>query len=90
MAQDSGPVPLERVAALFVTLARCNAYEGRDPLIVTDSMNCGVVAGYLDISLGDLARCLKEMEGRGLIMADPAGLRLTDMDALERLAETAD
>ena len=26
--------PVERIAALFVTLSRCNAYEGRDPTLI--------------------------------------------------------
>ena len=56
------PKPLERIAALFVTLARCNAYEGRDPSVLTDSLSCGVVAGYLDMSLDDLAHWLTELE----------------------------
>src|SRR5262245_2244297 len=42
------PSALERVAALFVTLSRYNAYEGREPTLITDSLKCGVVAGYLN------------------------------------------
>ncbi|MCK5497329.1 MAG: cyclic nucleotide-binding domain-containing protein, partial [Hyphomicrobiaceae bacterium] len=43
--------PIERVAALFVTLSHFNSYEGRVPDIITDSLKCGVVAGYLNMSL---------------------------------------
>jgi len=88
-ASKLSPLPLERIAALFVTLSRCNAYEGRDPLLITDSMNCGVVAGYLDLSLADLARHLKELEALGLVAAAGPNLRLADLEALERLADGA-
>ena len=82
--------PLERIAALFVTLARCNAYEGRDPSILTDSLSCGVVAGYLDMSVDDLAHWLTELEALNLVEAAPKGLRLKNLDELERLADAGD
>jgi CRP/FNR family transcriptional regulator len=84
------PKPLERVAALFVTLSRCNAYEGRDPSLITDSLTCGVVAGYLNMGLDQLARQLAELEALGLIRACQTGLQLVDLDELEKLADTAD
>jgi CRP/FNR family transcriptional regulator len=84
------PKPLVRVAALFVTLARCNAYEGRDPSLLTDSLSCGVVAGYLNMSLDDLAHWLTELEARDLVEAVPKGLRLKNLDELERLADVGD
>ena len=82
--------PLGRVAALFVTLARCNAYEGRDPTLLTDSLSCGVVAGYLDMSVDDLAHWLTQLKARGLVEACERGLRLTDLDELKQLADAAD
>jgi CRP/FNR family transcriptional regulator len=84
------PKPLERVAAQFVTQSRCNASEGRDPSLITDSLSCGVVAGYLNMNLDQLARQLAELETLGLIRACQTGLRLTDLDELEKLADTAD
>ncbi len=81
------PKAIERIAALFVTLARCNSYEGRDPAVIADSLNCGVVAGYLDMSLDQLAEVLKELETRGLIAPSEKGLQLKNIDALERLAD---
>jgi CRP/FNR family transcriptional regulator len=89
-ARAGRPKPLERIAALFVTLARCNAYEGRDPSILTDSLSCGVVAGYLDMSVDDLAHCLTELEALHLVEAAPKGLRLKNLDELERLADAGD
>lgn len=82
--------PLGRIAALFVTLARCNAYEGRDPSIITDSLSCGVVAGYLDMSVDELALLLTDLKARNLVEPCAGGLKLTDMDELERLADAAD
>ena len=84
------PKPLERVAALFVTLARCNAYEGRDPSLLTNSLSCGVVAGYLNMSVDDLAHWLTELEARNLVETAPKGLRLKNLDELERLADAGD
>ncbi len=73
-----------------MTLARCNAYEGRDPSVLTDSLSCGVVAGYLDMSVDDLAHWLTELESLNLVEAAPNGLRLKNLDELERLADAAD
>ncbi|KAB2943661.1 Crp/Fnr family transcriptional regulator [Hyphomicrobium sp.] len=78
---------LERIAALLVTLARCNAYEGRDPAIIADSLSCGVVAGYLNMSIDELAGALKELESRDLVEASTKGLRLKNLDMLEHLAD---
>jgi CRP/FNR family transcriptional regulator, anaerobic regulatory protein len=82
--------PLERIAALFVTLARCNAYEGRDPSVLTDSLSCGVVAGYLNVSVDELAHWLTELESLDLVEAVPNGLLLKNLDELEKLADGAD
>ena len=83
------PSPLQRIAALFVTLSRNNAYEGRQPDVITDSLTCGVVAGYLGMSVDQLAARLGELEARGLIEPCAKGLRLLDLDALESLADSA-
>lgn len=82
--------PLGRIAALFVTLARFNSYEGRDSTLVTDSLSCGVVADYLDMSVDDLARLLTELQARSLVEACGRGLRLKNLAELERLAEATD
>lgn len=87
LVQMGRPSPVQRVAALFVTLSRYNAYEGRDPSIITDSLKCGVVAGYLGMSLDQLAVHLSELEARGLIEACDSGLRLKDIEALQALCD---
>ena len=82
--------PIVRIAALLVTLARGNAYEGRDPAIIADTLTCGVVAGYLNLSLDALAQLLGELKKLGLVEASDRGLRLTNLHELERLADAAD
>jgi CRP/FNR family transcriptional regulator, anaerobic regulatory protein len=83
--------PIERVAALLITLSRANSQEGRDPSSITDSLKCGVIADYLAMSVDELAGILVELEKCGFIERWPSGvLRLTDMDGLDRLAEGAD
>lgn len=82
--------PLGRIAALFVTLARGNAYEGRDPAIITDSLTCGVVAGYLNMTVDELGHWLAELRARNLVEPCARGLRLTNLSALERLSDSAD
>lgn len=81
------PRPIERIAALFVTLSRCNGYEGRAPEIIINSLKCGVVAGYLNMSLDHLAAQLTELEAQGLIEPAANGLRLKDLAAMEKLAD---
>jgi CRP/FNR family transcriptional regulator, anaerobic regulatory protein len=84
------PSPVQRVAALFVTLSRYNAYEGRDSCLITDSLKCGVVASYLHMSVDHLAAHLAELEARDLIAPCDKGLRLKNLDALEALAESCE
>lgn len=81
------PSELQRVASLFITLSRNNAYEGRRPDIITDSLTCGVVAGYLDMSVDELAGLLAQLRARGLIEACQQGLYLKDLNGLESLAD---
>lgn len=86
-ARAERPDPVTRAAALFVTLSRYNAYEGRNPTLIADELTCGLVAGYLDMSVDDLARVLKALEAHDLVEAAAGGLRLKDLNALEKLAD---
>ncbi|MDH4982836.1 Crp/Fnr family transcriptional regulator [Hyphomicrobium sp. D-2] len=76
-----------RLAALFVTISRCNSYEGRDPTLIADDLKCGVVAGYLDLGVNELAATLRLLEKAGIIAAEGSGLRIRDITALEQLAD---
>jgi CRP/FNR family transcriptional regulator len=79
--------PIARVAALLVALSHGSKLEGMDPTIVSDSMKCGYVAGQLSMSIDFLASILVELQKSGLIETCPQGLRLKDLEALERLAD---
>ena len=79
--------PVERVAAFLITLSRANGYEGRDPSVVTESLQCGVVADWLGMSIELLSTALGELARQGLIeYSPPHELRLKDLAGLERLA----
>jgi CRP/FNR family transcriptional regulator len=67
---------------------RQNENEGRDASVIDDTLECAVVAGYLGISVRQLAELLVELEARGLI--EPAanhGMRIVDIERLEALSD---
>ena len=79
--------PLGRLAAFLLTLSRENEQEGRDPTVLVQPLQCGVVADFLALSVDRLGSLLVQLERRGLIEScAPQGLRLTDIAALESLA----
>ena len=76
--------PVERVAAFLVAVSRLNEVEGRDPSIVPDTLNCGVVAKYLGLDIDTLQESLVELQSRELIEQCPAqGLRICDRNKLD-------
>ena len=81
--------PVERVASFLAALSQLSAHEGRDPTLVTDDIPSGVVAGHLDMTIDGLVRALRELEQRGVLRSTGAGLRITDLPALEKLASAA-
>ena len=79
--------PLGRLAAFLLTLSRENEQEGRDPTVLVQPLQCGVVADFLALSVERLGSLLVQLEQRGIIAPSlPQGLRLTDVEALEGLA----
>jgi CRP/FNR family transcriptional regulator len=79
--------PLGRLAAFLLTLSRENEQEGRDPTLLTQPLECGVVADFLALSVERLGSLLVQLERRGLIETCASqGLHLTDIAALESLA----
>ena len=79
--------PLGRLAAFLLTLSRENEQEGRDPTVLMQPLHCGVVADFLALSIDRLGSLLVQLEQRGMIApSPPQGLRLTDVEALEKLA----
>jgi CRP/FNR family transcriptional regulator len=61
--------------------------EGRDANLVTDEFSSGAVAEHLNLSLDALAGVLRDLENRGMVAPAREGLRITDLDALERFAD---
>jgi CRP/FNR family transcriptional regulator len=79
--------PLERVAALLAVIYNNNCREGREPTLVPDTLECGIVADMLGMSVEALAGHLVELSRRGLVRASACGgLRLLDVGKLEDMA----
>ena len=72
-SRSSQTSPVERIAALFVTLSRCNAYEGRDPTLIADSMHAGAATALVRPSLPDATTVATPRDRRSSISADSAG-----------------
>jgi CRP-like cAMP-binding protein len=84
-ASRSGP---QRLAALLSGISRNNSYEGRDPLLIPDSLTSGFVAELLGARVSDLAEWLLELEHQGLVtQGEAGGLRLTNVRALDGLSD---
>lgn len=79
--------PAKRVASFLSALARLSAGEGRDPSLITDEFSSGAVAEHLGLSLDALADVLRDLEQRGMVAPAHEGLRIADLDALERFAD---
>ena len=80
--------PLGRVAAFLLFASSQNAGEGRDPMIISESLCCGSVSQHLGMDVDTLFDILVELEHLSLIEQTPAsGLRLIDLDGLERVSD---
>jgi CRP/FNR family transcriptional regulator len=78
-----------RVASFLAALSRMGASEGRDPAIITDEFSSGAVAEHLNMSVDALAAALRDLEARGIVTPVGDGLRIADLEALERFADAA-
>ena len=79
--------PLGRLAAFLLTLSRENEQEGRDPAVLVQPLQCGVVADFLALSVERLGFATGSTRAPGPDRdCAPQGLRLTDIAALESLA----
>lgn len=77
---------VNQLAALLISISRNNHYEGRDPAAIPDDLASGFVAELLAVDMGILTDALIALQQRGLVKAEGHGLRLTNINALERLA----
>ncbi|MBS0252941.1 MAG: Crp/Fnr family transcriptional regulator [Proteobacteria bacterium] len=83
--------PMVRLAAFLVAVSHRIGDEGGDPSFIDDTVDCGVIADFLGLSVDLLALALMQLEMRGLIeTAPPHGLRLKDVPSLEAIAEERD
>lgn len=83
--------PQVRLAAFLVAVAHRTAEEGGDPTLIDDSVDCGVIADFLGLSVDLLALALMQLEMLGLVeAAPPHGLRLKNIPGLEAIASEHD
>ena len=78
-----------RVASFLAALSRMGASEGRDPTVITDEFSSGAVADHLNMTVDALAAALRDLEDRGIVTPVRNGLRIADLEALERFADAA-
>lgn len=77
-----------RTAAFLVVISRNNGYEGRDPTLVYDDVKCGTVADLLGFDIVALTSALLDLQSQGLVdCGSQDGLRLKDIDTLDRISE---
>ena len=81
--------PTKRVASFLAAMSRMSAGEGRDPSLITEEFSSGAVAEHLNMSVDALAGVLRQLEAQGMVAAADAGLRITDIEALEKFADAA-
>ncbi len=91
LASSARERPLVRLAAFLVAVSHRSREEGGDPTFVDDTVDCGVIADFLGLSVDLLALALMQLEMRGLVETAPLhGLRLKDIPALEEIAAERD
>ena len=79
--------PMVRLAAFLVAVSNRIREEGGDPTLIDDSVDCGVIANFLGMSVDLLALSLTQLKMRGFVeTAPPHGLRLKDVEALDAIA----
>lgn len=81
--------PSKRLAAFLAATARINEGEGRDPSVVVDDISSGEIAEHLNLSIEMLGGALRALQQQGLIAPSTEGLRIADIEALEKLADAA-
>lgn len=81
--------PTKRVASFLAAMSRMSAAEGRDPSLITEEFASGAVAEHLNMSVDALAGVLRQLQAQGIVAAADAGLRITDIEALEKFADAA-
>jgi len=81
--------PAARVANFLLAISSMNTPEGRDAALIADDITAGFVAEQLDMSIDKLGSALVVLKKHGAVKDTPAGLRIVDLPALQRLADAA-
>ena len=90
VAQGRRSGPLVRLAAFLVAVSRTNVHEGRAAERISESLQCGVVADLLGMSIDTLQAALVELERKGLVASgENGGLVLKDLAGLDELSAEA-
>lgn len=80
--------PLQRLAGYLAAASYMSGREGHEPAFVSNEISSGFVAERLGMDIDALAATLVKLEKQGLIEpTGDGGLRLTDVAALEALAD---
>lgn len=88
LVSASSQHPAIRLAAFLTAVSQRTREEGGDPTFIDDSVNCGVIADFLGITIEELALALTQLETCGLIETAPRhGLRLKDLASLKSVAD---
>ncbi|WP_082072833.1 Crp/Fnr family transcriptional regulator [Hyphomicrobium sp. 99] len=90
LAKSSSQQPAVRLASFLTAVSQRSREEGGDPTFIDDSVNCGVIADFLGITIEELALALTQLETCGMIETAPShGLRLKDLEGLKSVADDA-
>jgi CRP/FNR family transcriptional regulator len=89
LAKASARGPAARVANFLLAVSSLNRPEGRDPELISDDITAGLVADQLGMSIDKLGSVLVALKKQGAVKDTPAGLRIVNAEALQRLADAA-
>ena len=81
--------PVERLASYLVAISNLNVPEGGELILIPNEISSGFVADRLQMSVDTLSLALVSLEKSGLVAATQAGLRITNIAALETFADVA-
>jgi CRP/FNR family transcriptional regulator len=78
--------PLRRLARFLLAVSALDAREGRDAAVISDDLECGVVAEWLQMDVACLSAQLLELKRRGLVApTEDGGLALLDLPRIADL-----
>lgn len=80
--------PVQRLASYILAVAHVSCRSGESAATVADITGSPALANLLEIDQDELTTALADLEARGLVTADSAGLVVNDRIALEALADS--